>query len=239
MKYLYSSLSARYIASLLSLWTLAVSMPVGAQFPPPSSQNKTSHVSPLTTIDFDHFKIGPITNDFTPILSGLGKAVSWEIRQDPAALSGKNVLAQTSYDQVDYRFPLLVYNNITAKNVQVTVQFRPVSGKIDQAAGVIFRYQDPEHFYVVRANALEDNVQLYRVVKGIRQVITGQHVHVATGQWHSLEITAQGNQITVVFDDKQLFEVRDDTFSSAGRIGLSTKSDGVTIFDNLQVTVLD
>lgn len=220
MTCLYSLFSSWRAARLFSFLTLLEPLPVDAQSALPSSQNQASQVSPSTTIDFDHFEVGPVTDEFTPILSGMGKAVSWEIRQDPAALNGKNVLAQTSYDQVDYRFPLLVYNHITAKNVRVAVQFRPVSGRIDHAAGVIFRYQDPEHFYVVRANALEDNVQLYRVMNGIRRVITGEHVRVATGQWHSLEVTAQGSQISVAFDNQQLFTVRDDTFSTAGRIGV-------------------
>jgi hypothetical protein len=149
------------------------------------------------------------------------------------------VLAQTSYDPVDYRFPLLLYNNVTAKNVRVVVQFKQVSGKVDQAAGVIVRFQNPEHFYVVRANALEDTVQLYRVVDGVRQVITGVNRRVVSDQWHSLEVHAQEDNFTVSFDEQPLFTARDTTFAQAGRVGLSTKSDGVTIFDDLQITVLD
>jgi hypothetical protein len=132
-----------------------------------------------------------------------------------------------------------VYNNVVTRDVRVAVYFQPVSGKIDQAAGIIVRFQDPDHYYAVRANPLGNTVQLYRVVNGVRQVIAGVSIHVETGQWHSLEVIAQGDHFTVWFDNRWLFDARDDTYARAGKIGLSTKSDGVTTFDDLQVTVLD
>jgi hypothetical protein len=167
-----------------------------------------------------------VRQEFTQLLSGRGKPASWEVRPEPSAVSGKNVLAQTSYDEVENRFPLLVYNDVVARDVRVTVQFKPVSGKIDQTAGILVRFQDPDHFYVARANALEGTVQLYRVVNGARQVVNGAEVQIESGEWHSLEVTAMGAHFN-------------ETLSNAGKIGLSTKSDGVTIFDDLQITVLD
>ena len=240
MKHVEGSLFAWCIPGILFFLTLSFPKQVFAQSEssvasPPSQ----SLPDPLTTIDFDHFEIGPVPKEFTPLLSGLGKDVSWEIRTDPSALSGKNVLAQTSYEQIDYRFPLLVYNNVTAKNVHVAVQFKPVSGKIEQVAGILVRFQDAENYYVVRAHALEDTVQLSRVVKGARHVVTKESAHVESGQWHSLEVTAKGDQFTIAFDGQVLFESHDDTFSIPGKIGLSTKSDGVTMFDDLQIRVLD
>jgi len=231
-----NSLSVCFISGLLT-WCVA---PLAlAQSEPPPSPSQGQVPASATTIDFDHFESGPVTKEFTPLLDGFGKEASWEIRPDPAALSGTNVLAQTSYDQVDYRFPLLVYNKIIAKNVRVAVQFRPVSGQIDQVAGIMVRFQDPKHFYVVRANALDDTVQLYRVVDEEHQMIGKESARVATGQWHSLEVTAQDAALTVSFDGRRLFDARDETFLTAGKVGLSTKSDGVILFDDLQVTVLD
>jgi len=119
------------------------------------------------------------------------------------------------------------------------VQFKTLSGKIDQAAGIIVRFQDPNHFYVVRANALEDTVQLYRLVEGVHHVVTSKNVHVESGKWHSLDVIINDVHVIAFFDGQQLFDIRDDTFSAAGKIGLLTKSDGVTLFDDLQVTVLD
>jgi len=204
-----------------------------------SSSSSQSLSTEPTTIDFEHFETGPVPKDFTPFLGGFGEDTAWQIKSEPSALSGTKVLAQTSYDQIDYRFPMLVYNDVIAKNVRVAVQFKPLSGKIDQAAGVIVRFQDPEHFYVVRANALEDTVQLYRVEEGVHHVVTSKNVHVESGNWHSLDVLIDDVHVTVFFDNQSLFDVRDDTFSTAGKIGLLTKSDGVTLFDDLQVTVLD
>lgn len=238
MKHVLCSLQAWCIGSALSLSTLNLPMIVLAQSESSSSPQQTSPSEP-TTIDFEHFETGPAPKDFTPFLGGFGKESAWQIKSEPSALSGTKVLAQTSYDQIDNRFPMLVYNDVTAKNVRVAVQFKPLSGKIDQAAGVIVRFQDPEHFYVVRANALEGTVQLYRVVKGVHHVVTGKNIPVESGKWHSLDVLIDDVEVTVFFDGYQLFDVRDDTFSTAGKVGLLTKSDGVTLFDDLQVTVLD
>ena len=240
MRHVRDSLFVWFISSLLLLLTWCITPLALAQSEPPLPPLQSQAPSSASTmVDFDHFKTGPITKEFTPLLDGFGKEVSWEIRSDPAALSGTNVLAQTSYDQVDYRFPMLVYNNITAKNVRVAVQFKPVSGQIDQVAGVIVRFQDPKHFYVVRANALDNTVQLSRVVNDEHHMIAKESARVATGQWHYLEVTARDDKLTVFFDGQQLFDTSDETFSTAGKVGLSTKSDGVIIFDDLQVTVLD
>ena len=238
MKHVLCSLHAWCIGSALSLSTLNLPMIVFAQSESSSSSSQSLSAEP-TTIDFEHFETGPVPKDFTPFLDGFGKDSAWQIKSEPSALSGTKVLAQTSYDQIDYRFPMLVYNDVTAKNVRVAVQFKTLSGKIDQAAGVMVRFQDPDNFYDVRANALEDTVQLYRVVEGTRHVVTGKTVHVESGKWHSLDVMIDDVHLTVFLDSQQLFDVRDDTFSTAGKVGLSTKSDGVTLFDDLQVTVLD
>jgi len=239
MKRVLCSLQAWCIGSALLISTLNLPIIVFAQSESSSSPQKTSTAAEPITIDFEHFETGPVPKDFTPFLEGRGKESAWQIKSEPSALSGTKVLAQTSYDQIDYRFPMLVYNDVAAKNVRVAVQFKTLSGKIDQAAGVIARFQDPEHFYVVRANALEDTIQLYRVVESVQNVVTGKNVRVESGKWHSLDVLIDDVHVTVFFDGQYLFDVRDDTFSTAGKIGLLTKSDGVTLFDDLQVTVLD
>lgn len=184
-------------------------------------------------IDFDHFPVGQAPEGFLSIVSGTGKPADWEIRPEPTAPSSPNVLAQISMEAENFRFPLLIYNKFVAKNVEVTVHFKPVSGKIDQAAGVVARYQDETHFYVVRANALENDVRLYKVVDGIRQPIRGASAPVTTGKWHDVQLRVNGTHFRVCFDGILLFEAEDDTYQQAGKVGLSTKSDGVTVFDNL------
>src|SRR5438552_6579310 len=121
------------------------------------------------TVDFEKQELGKTPGDFTTALTGGGGAVSWAVREDEKAPSGKRVLAQTSADSTDYRFPLCVLKDFSAKDVQVSVSFKAVAGKVDRAGGLVLRYRDKDNYYVVRANALEDNVRLYRVVKGNRQ----------------------------------------------------------------------
>src|SRR6516165_3414807 len=125
-----------------------------------------------------------------------------------------------------------VYQRVSAKNIDVKIRFKPVAGKVDQAGGIIVRLITPDDHYVARANALEDNVRFYRVVKGKREQLKGANIKVATNEWHTLELRAEDDRFTVSFDGKQLYTARDDTFSGAGRVGLWTKADSVTYFEH-------
>ena len=100
--------------------------------------------------------------------------------------SGDRVIEQSSTDRTDYRFPLAIFEPIVAKNVEVSISFKPVAGRVDQAAGIAVRVADADNYYVVRANALEDNVRFYRVVKGRREQIDGANTKVAGNVWHTL-----------------------------------------------------
>jgi hypothetical protein len=119
------------------------------------------------------------------------------------------------------------------------VRFKPVGGTVDQAGGIAVRLADPDDYYVVRANALEDNVRFYRVVSGRRQQIQGANLKVAANQWHMLGLRAEGDRFAVSFDDKPLFAAQDSTFANPGKVALWTKSDSVTHFDTIAITPLD
>src|SRR5207244_659775 len=108
---------------------------------------------------------GPVGADCDLCRTGNGNVGEWRVVDDPTA-SNRRVIAQTNTDPTDYRFPLAVYQRVSAKNVGVKVRFKPVSGKVDQAGGIVVRLANPDDYYVARANALEDNVRFYRVVKG-------------------------------------------------------------------------
>jgi hypothetical protein len=170
--------------------------------------------------------------------TGQGEAGEWRVVADPTSAGGK-AIAQTSKDKTDYRFPLAVYQQASAKNIEVTLRFKPVSGTIDQAGGIALRLTTPDDYYVVRANALEDNVNFYRVVKGRRSQIKGFGTKVASGQWHALGLRADGEKFTVSFDGKTLFTAEDNTFSEAGKVALWTKADSVIHFDTISITPLD
>lgn len=192
-----------------------------------------------TTVDFEAFEVGKAPEGFSTALTGNGRPGTWVIREDSSAPSGKKVLAQTDTDDTSYRFPVCVHEKLTARDVHAGIQFKPVSGKVDQAAGIVLRYQDKDNYYIVRANALENNVRLYKIVAGRRQQFAGANTQVATGQWQSLGISLQGQHFMVMLDGKPIFEADDDAFKDAGKVGLWTKADSVTLFDDLTIEVFD
>lgn len=210
---------------LIVLWTLLVF----AQ----------ANLAAQTVLDFDTAEVGKLPVDFSTALTGGGGPVMWMVKEDSSAPSGGKVLAQTSTDTTDYRFPLCVYEKVTAKDVEVAVHFKAVSGKVDQAAGLMVRFRDKDNYYVARANALEDNVRLYKVVGGSRKQFAGKNLKVSAGEWHVLKLAVKGNHFQISFDDKLLFEADDDTFKDAGKIGLWTKADSITYFDNLKIESYD
>jgi hypothetical protein len=136
--------------------------------------------------------------------TGQGAPGQWLVVSEDGAYRGI-AIAQISQDRTDYRFPLAIYQPATLKNGTVSVRFKPVSGEIDQAGGIAARLTTPNDYYLVRANALEDNVRFYRVVKGRRQQLAGTNIKVASGVWHTLDLRADGSHFTVSFDGTQMF----------------------------------
>ena len=198
-----------------------------------------------TTIDFNNEKLGEVPSGFSTALTGRGKRGKWVVTKDPASPNQGNVLAQTDADRTDYRFPVCVYDGLSAKDVDVTVKFKPVSGKGDQGAGIVWRYQNKDNYYIVRANALEGNVVLYKVENGKRTDLPlvgkgrtyGMKEKVPSGEWGTLRVVAKGNHFEVYHNSKKLYDVEDETFKQAGKIGLWTKADSVIYFDDLTMTV--
>lgn len=188
--------------------------------------------------NFEGDKVGAPPAGFSVALTGKGASPEWKVVEDPSSPSGPKVLAQANSDSTDYRFPLCIESAFTAADVQLTVRFKPVSGKVDQAAGLVARFRDAGNYYVVRANALEDNINLYKVVNGKRSEITGKTVKLGTGEWRTLELMVKGDRMEVSLDGERLIEVTDGTFKQAGKVGLWTKADSVTEFDDFQAQAL-
>jgi 3-keto-disaccharide hydrolase len=171
--------------------------------------------------------------------AGVGKPGTWRVQAD-----GTNkVLAQTDPDSTRARFPVAVLSDVSAADVDLSVRFKPVSGRVDQAAGLVWRYQNQDNYYIVRANALEDNVVLYKVEGGKRSDLPlkgegrtyGKKSEVPAGQWSTLRVVAKGPLFAVHYNDAKLYEVEDTTFSQPGKVGVWTKADSVTQFDDLTV----
>jgi hypothetical protein len=187
------------------------------------------------TLDFEASVVGTLPAGFSSAVTGGGGPASWTVVEDVTAPSGGKVLAQTSTDKTSLRFPLCVYDGFTAPDVTVSVRFKPVSGTVDQAAGLVARYRDKDNYYVVRANALENNIRLYKVERGNRKQFAAANVKVPSGEWQTLALKVKGAHFRVIFNDVLLFEADDGTFKNAGKVGLWTKADSVTSFDDLRV----
>jgi hypothetical protein len=194
-------------------------------------------------IDFDHEQVGSMPAEWESAVTRAGASSRWEILKDPGAPSQPNVLAQVSTDRTAGRFPLAVLRNVAIRDGEISVRFKPVSGEVDQAAGIVWRYSDPNNYYIVRANALENNVVLYKVQNGERTSLAprglpsrsyGVKHTVPKMAWSELKVSFADTLATVYFNNERLFEVSDGTFLRPGRIGLWTKADSVTRFDNFR-----
>jgi hypothetical protein len=178
-----------------------------------------------------------LDSEFMLWRTGQGDAGEWILVTDPTAAGGR-AIAQVSKDRTDYRFPLAVYKPYSGKDVEVSVCFKPVAGTVDKAGGIAVRLSTPDDYYVARANALEDNVRFYRVVRGRREQLAGANLKVSADEWHTLALRAEGDRFTVSFDGKALISAQDGTFPNAGKVALWTKADSVTYFDTISITTL-
>jgi hypothetical protein len=186
-------------------------------------------------VGFDNVKPGQPPPHWTGTQTGTG-AAKWSVEQDDTAPSKPNALKQSG----QAAYPICIKNDTRFKDGFVEVKFKPLSGKEDQAGGVIWRVKDKDNYYVCRANALEDNVVIYKTVAGKRSALEivgrkggyGVKEKVAPAQWHTLRVEFQGDRFKVSFDGKHLFDVQDSTFTEPGKVGVWTKADSVTLFDD-------
>jgi hypothetical protein len=190
----------------------------------------------IPAISFESTQTGTTPEGWTATLTGSG-VPKWSVESDETAPSKSNVLKQSG--QATY--PLLLKNDTSIRDGFVEVKFKAIAGSQDRAAGIVWRAKDANNYYVTRANALEDNVVLYKTVNGVRTPLDivgrrggyGTGVKVPANIWHSLRIDFKASRFVVSYDGKQLFEVEDSTFTDAGMVGLWTKADSVTLFDEI------
>ena len=179
------------------------------------------------TVNFDGMTAGKPPTGWTSTQTGSGQA-NWSVVQDPTAPSKPNVLKQSG----QATFPVCIKDDTSVKDGYVEVKFKPISGSEDQAGGLVWRARDANNYYVARANALENNVTIYHTVNGRRTEAKRTRMTVAGNQWHSLRVDFQGNHFTVLLDGKNALDWSDETFKDAGRVGVWTKADSVTLFDD-------
>ena len=183
--------------------------------------------SSLETLTFDTAETGKPPAGWTASQTGSGHAI-WAVVADPSAPSKPNVLKQSG----TATYPVCIKDDTNITDGVVEVKFKPIEGKEDQAGGVLWRAKDVNNYYVARANALEDNVTIYHTINGRRTEKKRTSMKVASNQWHTLRVEFQGNHFTVTLDGKKALDWDDETFKDAGKVGVWTKADSVTLFDD-------
>ena len=194
------------------------------------------------TFDFEEAPTANLPRNWSAHKTGQGTKINWGVVDD----SGNRVLAQLAETNPNNHFNVAVNDSLMAKNVDLRTRLKAIKGRMDQGGGFVWRFQDPNNYYVVRANPLEDNVVLYKVEKGKRTDLPlvgkgktyGTKTEVQGNAWNDLRLEARDSLFTVYLNEKELFQVVDKTFPQAGKVGFWTKADAVTQFDDFQVEVL-
>jgi hypothetical protein len=198
--------------------------------------------------NFGDYSESAMRTNFSSVLFGGGQPGVWNVILDetPSAfapltdkapvVTRRVVLAQTSQDATDERYPILVYEGGVFHNFQFSTRFKLVSGVAEQMAGVVFRFQNVSNFYVARVSALGRNVRFYKVVNGLRADPIGPQVEIGAGVWHTLAVQCEGNQIKLLLDDRLVMPALGDNSFAEGKIGFWTKSDSVSYFADAVVT---
>ncbi len=184
----------------------------------------TTHAETFT---FDRDATGALPAGWRAGVTGRGSP-KWTVEAEPSAPSRPNVLKQSGSGT----FPWCVRPDVSLADGYVEVKFKPLSGREDQAGGLVWRWKDGDNYYVARANALEDNVSLYYTANGRRITLKYVDAPVPGNVWHALRVEFSGKKIRVILDGKPYIEMEDDHIAGSGAVGVWTKADSVTLFDD-------
>ena len=187
----------------------------------------TTATASATTVNFDDLATGAPPAGWTATQTGSGSA-KWSVENDDSAPSKPNVLEQSG----EATFPVCMKDDTQIKDGFVEVKFKPMQGSEDRAGGLMWRLKDGDNYYVARANALENNVSVYYTTRGSRHTIKYVDAPVAANQWHTLRVEFTGSHFKVSLDGKLYIDQEDDHLSGSGSIGVWTKADSVTSFDD-------
>lgn len=201
-----------------------------------TSANETK--AGTTSFDFETFKAGKLPSGWSQFFTGEG-GTDWKVTND----NGNKVMAQLFSENPNKHFNIVVNDQIMAKDMELTVRLKGISGKEDQGGGFVWRFIDQNNYYIVRANPLEDNMVLYKMENGKRTDLPlvgkgktyGVKVPTMGLTWHTIKLDIKSNLFTVYMDNVELFKVEDSTFPNAGKVGLWTKADAVTYFDDFKI----
>ncbi len=188
------------------------------------------------TWDFEDATVGKLPSGWSSAKTGQGPGSVWKVLEDHSSPRGANVLAQTSSDGPNRLFNLCVADDTSFQDVSLSVSFKANTGRIDRGGGPVWRYQDADNYYVCRMNPLEDNFRIYKVIAGKRSQLASLDIRAPAGKWHTIRVSMRGDEMVCSVNGKKL-SVRDRAIDKPGKIGLWTKADAVTSFDNLVASV--
>ena len=191
-----------------------------------------------TVFDFENYAAGQLPEGWSQYYTGPG-GTDWKVVDD----KGNKVLAQLYSDNPNGHFNIIVNDALSVKDMTLTVRLKGVTGNHDQGGGFVWRFTDKDNYYVVRSNPLEDNMVLYKVENGKRTDLPlvgkgrtyGVDVPPLGDTWHTMKLTVKDDLFTIYLDGTELFKVEDSTFPDAGKVGLWTKADAVTYFDDYMI----
>lgn len=189
-----------------------------------------------TVVNFDTAPLGKLPPGWSVTMTNRGSAPQWQVVKDQSAPTQPYVLAQTSADPTGNRCPLAIYENVSLRNGDVSVRIKPVSGNEDRSGGVVWRYRDPNNYYLAQANALNKAVVIYKVQNGQRIQIGSLVRHdIPSNSWSILKVSVKGDRFQVYVNHRRVLQSQDHTFPGSGKVGLWTAGDSVTYFDDFRV----
>lgn len=191
----------------------------------------------VRVVNFDNAALGKAPPGWTVAMTNHGRAPQWEVRRDGSAPTQPYVLAQVAADPVRDRCPLAIWDGAFLRDGEVSVRMKPLSGHEVEAGGIVWRYRDPNNYYLARANATDKNVQVFKVVNGQRvPLMAGVRHDITPNEWSTLKVWARGNRFQIYIDHRRVLQGQDSTFTGPGKVGLWTVADSVTYFDDFRIT---
>jgi hypothetical protein len=220
----WQAIHGGWLSALVLLLNAACQSPAASVAPTPPLA--PTALTPALKWSFDGHSVGGLPAG-TQVFSG-----TWAVRAEPGAPSPPNALCQTG----NADFPALLLDAAPRTDVVLVTRFKPISGSVDQAAGLIARVKDGGNYYILRANALENNVNLYKYLDNRRSTLRDGPTRVATGQWQELRLEVRGDTLRGFISGQPVVQTSDGTFSAGGGVGLWTKADSQTCFDDVELS---
>jgi len=190
------------------------------------------------TWNFETVAVGKLPNGWkVEATNQKGTLATWEVIKDTTSTTGEKVFALSNIKNASgSTFNLCWTDTVSFLDGEIKVNFKAIRGNEDQGGGIIWRVQNKENYYIARFNPLENNFRVYSVRDGNRKTLESASIELAANKWHMLKIIQQGNRIWCYLNGKELLYTTDALFTKAGGVGLWTKADAVTLFDDFTVT---